>query len=130
MDDLKKQRIKRIDNDCATIVDGFINELNKLNHLKLTKRKNLLQDKIVDPDLDEITTSNARLQLQEIEASLTALDKEIDWNLIYDTDVDEEAARRLIKRHNILEEGESLIKQNDTLDKLEKELYSNTQKGK
>lgn len=122
IDDLEKQRLKRVDNITKTVVDGYSNELMKLNLLKLEERRDKLITTIEDPEKNSHTRSTARLQLKLVNESIQELWENIDWDLEYDTDVDEDAARKFIKENNLLED-DSMMHQNDVLDEMEKNLY-------
>lgn len=123
MDDLKKQRIKRVDNIVEKVTDGYQNEMLKKNWYDLKERQEKLLDKVADESYDEVSRESARLQLAEVGKSLHELETKIDWNLEYDVECDDKAARQFIEDHDLLED-DSIIKQNDALDELERKLYN------
>lgn len=122
MNDIKKQRIKRVDDIATKVTDGYQNEMLKKNYNDLRERQQILLDKVADNSYDEVTRGSARLQLKEIGKSLQDLQEKIDWSLEYDVDCDDKAARQFIEDNNLLED-DSMIKQNDALDELERKLY-------
>lgn len=123
MDDIEKQKRKRVADITTRAVDGYSNELNKLNLKKLEERKEKLQDTKDNLEANTITRGNASLQLKLVQDSIDDLLDKIDWDLNYDTSVDDSAARIFLKKTGMLVGGGHMIDQNDAVDKLEQELY-------
>lgn len=124
-DELQEQRIKRIDNIVSNVIDGFQNEADKINYRQLMGRKQNILIRLEEPNIEIVTASNFRLQLQEIDHSIRELEQKIGFNSHYDTSCDDQAARDFLKKYNLMDDVEDMVNSNDVLDKLEAELYNN-----
>lgn len=107
MDDLKKQRIKRIDKIVDKIVDDFQEGFNRLEIDRLYERQQILKLKI-NSNTSPVTKANARLQLADVERSIDELTGKIDIYRDIDIDCDEEAAKKYIEENpDIFIDGDS-----------------------
>ena len=129
--DINEQRAKKIEKDIEKleevfddVLDGFNNEIDKLNYRKLNERRDFLLQEINNPAGKRENIMRYKLQLKDVEESIEILLARIDWNKEFDVECeDEDAAREFLAQEGVLLEGEGIIEQNDALDKLENELY-------
>lgn len=96
MDDIKKQKLKRVSSVIEKVTGDFQEGLNRRELDMLYERKQVLKLKINTTD-NEITKDNARLQLNEVEKSIDMLTGKVDVYRDIDLEVDEEAAKQYIK---------------------------------
>lgn len=125
MDDIKKKRIEKTTEIISNVEDNFSKALKQRELLKLIERRTLLQGKIASSSTNGVDRANAKLQLKDIERSITALEESgVNLTDQYDTDVDEAAARKFLSDNNLEIEYDEvdIIKQNDILDELEQNL--------
>lgn len=96
MDDLSKKRAEKVSKIIEKVTGDFNEGLNRLDLDRLYERQAVLKRKI-NSNTDEITKSNARLQLQEVEQSIDILTGKVDIYRDIDLDVDEKAAKEYIE---------------------------------
>lgn len=96
MDDLKKQKLKKVKKTVDKVCGDFSEGLNRLELDRLYERKEIIKLKINTTD-NEITKQNARLQLNEIEKSIDILTGQIDIYRDIDLEIDEQEARAFIE---------------------------------
>jgi len=96
MDNLKKQREKRVKKIVEKSIEDFQEGINRLELDRLYERKQLLKLKI-NSDTSETNKAIARLQLSDVEKSIDLITKKIDIYRDIDLDCDEDAAKKYIK---------------------------------
>jgi len=96
MDDLKKQRTKRVNKILEKVSEDFSEALNRHDLDRLYERKEVLKRKI-NSDTTEMNKAIARQQLKDVEQSIDLLSEKVDIYRDIDIDVDEEAAKKYIE---------------------------------
>lgn len=99
MDDLKKQRKKRIDAITDKVVNNVNTHLDRIHLSKLQERKQELLNKIHDETRSELNRTISLSQLVDIELSIAELSAKIDLTTDIDTTVNDELAKEFIKNN-------------------------------
>lgn len=97
MDDIKKQRAKRVTKVIDKVASDFSQGMNRLQLDKLYKRKEKLQKDIADDGRSPLNRTISKQQLVDVEDGIESLLKKVDINMEIDIEVDEEAAIKFLE---------------------------------
>ena len=124
MDDLKKQKIKRINKVVDKVINSADQILNRQNLEKLYNLKFQLLLKINDTTRSDINRLISKQQLKDVTKDIENLEQKLQSDTPIDLSIDEVAAKEyIINNENIFKDAKTLINSNDKLDRLENELY-------
>lgn len=123
MDDLKRHKINKMIKILDKIELGFNNEIRKIELENLLDRKNKLENVISSDTKNNTTIKNAKLQLKDVELSIEELYRNINYDLNFDTNVDEHSAVEFINNNSeVFIDAKKYVDSNSVLDELEKTL--------